>query len=83
MLLYIMLDDLMVFVCIVLIFWLLTFANAFCFHALSWVIDTICLFQTLFHIILTAFNMLVFLISCSHRLCVCKGYVLSGNSTYK
>ena len=26
-------------------FLLLIFANAFCFHALSWFIDTVCLFQ--------------------------------------
>ena len=27
------------------LFLLLIFANAFCFHALSWFIDTVCLFQ--------------------------------------
>ena len=50
--LYIMLDYLMLFaafsnaVCLYNVFFLLLiFANAFCFHALSWFIDTVCLFQ--------------------------------------
>ena len=45
----------------------LTFVNAFCFHALSWVIDTVCLFQILSCIMHSAFNLLAFLILCSHR----------------
>ena len=36
------------------------FANAFCFHALSWFIDTVCLFQVLFSIMHTASNLLVY-----------------------
>ena len=43
----------------------LTFANAFCFYPLSWVIDTFLLL--LFCIMQSAFNLLVFLILCSHR----------------
>ena len=39
-LLYIMLAYLMLFVCIMLLFLPLIFANAFCFHSLSWFIDT-------------------------------------------
>ena len=29
----------------IFLFLLLIFANAFCFHALSWFIDTVCLFK--------------------------------------
>ena len=49
--LYIMLAYLMLFVassntvCLHNAFCLLIFANAFCFHALSWFADTVCLFQ--------------------------------------
>ena len=39
---------------------LLIFANAFCFHALSWLIDTVCLFQVLFCVMHNAFNLMVF-----------------------
>ena len=56
----------MLLVCIIL-FLPLIFANAFLFHALSWFLDTVCLFQILFCITLSAFNLLVFLILCSHR----------------
>ena len=45
----------------------LIFANSFCFHAFSWFIDTVCLFQILFSIMHSAFNLLVVLILCSHR----------------
>ena len=38
----------------------LIFANAFGFHALSWFIDTVCLFQVLFCIMRSGFNLLVF-----------------------
>ena len=38
----------------------LIFANAFCFHALSWFVDTVCLFQVCFSIMRSAFNLLVF-----------------------
>ena len=54
----------------------LTFSKAFCFHALSWFSDTICLFKILFCTMHSAFNLLVFLILCSHLFR--KGYVLSG-----
>ena len=43
-----------------------TFSNAFCFHALSWFIETVCLFHILYCIIHSAFNLLVFLILLSH-----------------
>ena len=73
MLPYIMLDLLMLFaalfnaVCLYNAYFLpLTFANAFCFHALSWFGDTLCLFQILFCIMLSAFNQLDFLMLCSH-----------------
>ena len=36
------------------------FANAFCFHALSWFIDTVCLFQVLFCIMNNSFNLFFF-----------------------
>ena len=53
MLLYIMLAYLMLFAALsnavcsynVSFFSLLIFENAFCYHALSWFIDTVCLFQ--------------------------------------
>ena len=51
MMLHIMLAYLMLFaalsnaVCLHNAFFLLIFANAFCFHALSWFIDTVCLIQ--------------------------------------
>ena len=51
-------------VCILRIFLPLIFANAFCFHALSWIIDTFCLFKILFCIMYSCFNLLVFLILC-------------------
>ena len=45
----------------------LTFANAFCFHALSLgYCQIVCLFIMLSCIIYSAFNQLVFLILCSH-----------------
>ena len=56
---YLMLLYLMLFVCIML-FLPLSLANAFCLHALSWFIDTVCLFQALFCIIHRAFNLLAF-----------------------
>ena len=69
MLLYIMLTYLMLFatlfnaVCLYYAYFLpVTFANAFCFHSLSWVIDTVCLFQILFCIMHSAFNLLALLI---------------------
>ena len=40
---------------------LLIFANAFCFHAMSWFIGTlVCLFQALYCVMRSSFNMLVF-----------------------
>ena len=54
-------------VCFYIAFFLpLTFSSAFCFHASFWVIDTVCLFQILFCIMFSAFNMFVLLILCSH-----------------
>ena len=50
----------MLFVCIMLLFFLLIFANDFCFHALSWFIDTVFLFIASFCIMRSAFNLLVF-----------------------
>ena len=47
-------------VCLYNAFLLLIFANAFCFHTLSWFIDTVCLFQVLFCTMHSAFNMMVF-----------------------
>ena len=74
MLLYIMLAYLMLFtallglfVCIMLIVLPLTLANAFCFHALSWIIDTVYLFKMLFCIMHSAINLLALLILCSHH----------------
>ena len=58
--LYVMLAYLMLFVYIMLIFLLLIFAKAFCFHGLSWFIDIVCLFQLLFYITYSAFNLLIF-----------------------
>ena len=67
MLVYLMLFAALInlFVCIMLIFLPLNIANYFCIHALSLVIDTICLLQILFCIIHSAFNQLVFLILCA------------------
>ena len=53
-------------VCIML-FLPLTFENDFCFHALPYVIVTVCLFKILFFIIHSALNLLVYLILCSCR----------------
>ena len=53
----------------------LTFENAFCFHALSWFIDTGCLFQILFRIMHIALNLLVFQILCSHS------FLMKGSCT--
>ena len=55
--LYIMIAYLMLFVCIMLNFLPLTFANAFCFHAcLVWgYFHIVCLFQILFCIMHSAF----------------------------
>ena len=50
-----------------------TFSNAFCFRALSLVIDTVCLFQICYCFMHSAFNLLVFLILCSHRFFLLKG----------
>ena len=36
------------------------FCKYFCFHALSWFIDTVCLLQILFCIMHSAYNLLVF-----------------------
>ena len=63
MLLYIMLAYLMLLaalfnaVCLHNAFFPLIFTNAFRFHALSWFIDTVCLFQILFSIMHSAFNL--------------------------
>ena len=71
--LYTMLAYLMLFVCIMLIFLPMIFANA-----LSLVIDAVCLFQILFCIIHSAFNLLVCLSLFSYHFFQWKGYVLSG-----
>ena len=49
----------MLFVCIMIVLLPLIFANVLCFHALSWFIDTVCLFQVLYCIMHSAFNLLV------------------------
>ena len=66
--LYIMLAYLMLFVCIMHIYFLpLTFANALCFHALSLGYSHIVsLFKMLFYIICCDFSQLAFLTVCSH-----------------
>ena len=68
-------------VCIMLLFLPLIFADAFCFHALSWVIDTVCLFLILFCFMHSAFNLLVFLILCSLRFLMKVLCALWRNST--
>ena len=40
------------------------------FHALAWVIDTVCLLQILYGIMHSGFNLLVFLIWCSQYFCL-------------
>ena len=50
----------MLFVCIMLLFLPLIFANAFYFHALSLFIDTVCLFHFFIYIMHSAFNLFVF-----------------------
>ena len=87
--LYIMLAYLMLFaslfnvVCLYKAFFLpLTFVNAFCFHALSLVTYTVCLFEILPLVMHSALNLLVFLILCSHCLSLVKGLcVFWRNST--
>ena len=80
MLLYIMLAYLMLFtalfnaVCLYNAYFLqLTFAKPFCFHALSLVIDTVCLFKILVCIMHSTFNLLVFLILYSCHFFIMKG----------
>ena len=59
--LYIMLAYLMLFAALCNAFFQqLIFANAFCYHALSWIIDIVCLFQVRFSIMRSAFSLLVF-----------------------
>ena len=64
MLLYIMLAYLMLLYLMLFVlkefFFAIDSANVFCFHALSWFIDTVCLPQILFSIMHSAFNLLVF-----------------------
>ena len=48
-------------------FYTVIYANAFCFHALSWVIDINYLLRLLFCIMYSAINQLVFLMLCSHH----------------
>ena len=67
MLLYIMSAALFNAVCLCNAFFAIDFFKRFFSYALSWVIDTVCLFQILFCIMHSAFNVLVFLILCSHR----------------
>ena len=67
MLVYIMFAALSHAVCFYYAFFAIDFENAFCFHALSWFIDIVCLFKVLFSIMRSAFNLLVFLILCSHH----------------
>ena len=88
--LYIVLAYLMLFastsntVCLVNVFFLpFIFANASCFRALSWVIVTVYLSQILFCIMHSAFNLLVFIILCSHDKKERKGYVHSGEIALK
>ena len=50
----------MLFVCIMFLFFALISANAFYFHALSWFIDTVCLFHLIICIMHSAFSLLVF-----------------------
>ena len=50
----------MLFVCIMLLFLPLIFANAFYFHALSLFIDTVRLFHFFICIMHSAFNLFVF-----------------------
>ena len=50
----------MLFVCIMLLFLLLISVNAFYFHALSLLIDTVCLCHFFICIMHSAFNLLVF-----------------------
>ena len=64
----------------------LIFANAFCFHALSWFIDTVYLFQAYFASCTLHLICWFFLILCSHRfqdLKKIKVYVLSGEIAHK
>ena len=64
--------------CLYNAFFLLIFANAFCFHALSWFFDAVSLFQVSFCIMRSAFNLLVFPNSMFTPFFMRKGYVLSG-----
>ena len=50
----------MLFVCIMLLFLPLIYANAFYFHALSLFIDTVCLCHFFICIMHSAFNLFVF-----------------------
>ena len=60
----------------------LMFANAVCFHVLSWFIDTYFnLSHVLFRNMHSAFICWFFIILCSH--CFCSSYMLSGDMTHK
>ena len=64
-------------------FFAIDFNICFCLHALSWFIDTVCLFQIIFCIILSAFNLVVFVILCTHRFLMKGLCALWRNSTLK
>ena len=78
----------MLFDCIML-FLPLIFVNAFCFHALSWFIDTVCLFQVLFCMICLPLICWFFLVICTHRFfyfiyerAMCSREIVLKNSHY-
>ena len=82
--LYLMLACLMLFAalsnaaCFYNGFFCIDFWKCFLFHALSWFIDTVCLFQVWFYIMRSAFNLFVFAKSMFTLFFIWKGYVLSG-----
>ena len=69
----------MLFACVMFII----FANVFCFHALCWVVDTDYLLQILSCMVNSAFNLLVFLILCSHHFFNGRAIFFSGEIAHK
>ena len=67
-----------------LLFLPLIFANAFCFHALSWFIETQFVYYKYYFASCTVLLICkFFLILCSHRFFIWKGFVLSGEIALK
>ena len=75
----------MLLVCIMFLlsFFAIDFCKCFLFHALSWFIDTVCLFKYYFASCAVLLICWFFLILCSHLFSKLEGYVISGEIVLK